>query len=43
MYYVNPVKGRYPNKKGEICIDRITLKSNGFGGKVRTKDSIDMR
>lgn len=42
MYYVNPVKGRYPNKKGEICIDRITLKLR-FGGKVRTKDSIDMR
>lgn len=37
MYYVNPVKGRYPNKKGEICIDRITLKSNGLAEKLGQK------
>ncbi len=30
MYYVNPIMGRYPEKEGEICIDRIALKSSGY-------------
>ena len=25
MYYINPVYGRYPEKEGEICIDRFVL------------------
>lgn len=37
MYYVNPVAGRYPEKEGEICIDRITLRSNGFEEKTGQK------
>lgn len=34
MYYINPVYGRYPEKEGEICIDRFVLKSNGFEEKT---------
>ncbi len=37
MYYVNPIAGRYPEKEGEICIDRITLRSNGFEEKIGQK------
>lgn len=34
MYYINPVYERYPEKEGEICIDRFVLKSNGFEEKT---------
>lgn len=43
MYYVNPVKGRYPNKKRGNMHRSYHVKIEWFGGKVRTKDSIDMR
>jgi ABC-type antimicrobial peptide transport system permease subunit len=34
MYYVNPVKGRYPQNENEICVDKVTLKENGYEGKL---------
>lgn len=37
MYYVNPAMGRYPSGKGEICVDRITLKCNGYSEKLGQK------
>lgn len=37
MFYINPIKGRYPDKAGEICVDRITLKSNGYDDTIGQK------
>jgi len=37
MYYVNPVQGRYPEKEGEICIDRFVLKGCGYETKIGQK------
>ncbi len=34
MFYINPVSGRYPEKKGEICVDRIALRCSGYTDKL---------
>ncbi len=34
MLHLTPVKGRYPRKSGEICIDRLTLKSLGYPARI---------
>lgn len=34
MFYINPVSGRYPSKKGEICVDRIALRCSGYAERL---------
>lgn len=34
MFYVHPTEGRYPEKTGEICMDKIALKCNGYEEKL---------
>lgn len=34
MFHLTPVMGRYPQKSGEICIDRMTLNSMGYAAEL---------
>jgi ABC-type lipoprotein release transport system permease subunit len=34
MFYVHPILGRYPKENGEICMDRIALRSSGYDEKL---------
>lgn len=40
MLYINPVRGRYPKSEGEICVDRLTLKSGGYSEKLGQQISL---
>lgn len=40
MLYINPVIGRYPKSKGEICVDRLTLKCGGYSEKLGQQISL---
>lgn len=34
MFHLTPIMGRYPQKSGEICIDRMTLNSMGYAAEL---------
>ena len=37
MLHLMPIKGRYPEKSGEICIDKVTLNAMGFSAQTGQK------
>ncbi len=42
LVWIPLLKGAYPRKKNEICMDRITLKENGYEGELGEEIQIEM-